>query len=235
MVHQAEFLDAQLQDCRHLWRFFFVGVLHINSDEARIQATALHPEPAHHLVGLVWYAVADDLQHLLAVELNPFERSGVLALLAEDVNVDEVAALVRCLAMVTLGGRFLRHRLPPTTVGLGERSFWFVCSGDGSSNGGSVNDAEMEHNGVFCSASTGVCGRRFIRGVCVVVVGVAVCSASWQPSSGWRGWWPGRTNRPRQKKITTALISLVKLYLQSAKSHLHVSAVVMNGIFALFR
>ena len=48
-----------------------VGVLHINSDEARIQAVALHPEPAHHLVGLVWFAGADDIQRLLAVELNP--------------------------------------------------------------------------------------------------------------------------------------------------------------------
>ena len=129
MVHQAEFLDAQLQDCRHLWRFFFVGVLYINSDEARIQATALHPEPAHHLISLVWLAGADDLQRLFAVELNPYEGSHVLALLARDVNVDEVAALVQQLAMM-LGGRFLRHHLPAAIVGLGERSLWFVCSGD---------------------------------------------------------------------------------------------------------
>ena len=136
MVHQAEFLDAQLQDCRHLWRFFVAGVLHINSDEARIQAAALHPEPAHHLVGLIWFASADDLQRLLAVELNPFERSGVVALLAEDVNVDEVAPLVRRLGMMTLGGRFLRHGLPPATVGFGERRWRVVCSGNGSGNGG---------------------------------------------------------------------------------------------------
>ena len=60
----------------------------------------------------------------------------VVALLAGDENVDEVVALVRRLILMTLGERFLRHRLPPATVGLGERSFWFVCSGDGSGNGG---------------------------------------------------------------------------------------------------
>ena len=136
MVHQAEFLDAHLQNCCSLRRFVFPGVLHINSDEARIQAAALHPEPTHHLVGLVWFAGADDLQRLLAVELNPFERSGLVALLAGDVNVDEVAPLVRRLGMMTLGGRFLRHGLPPVTVGFGERSFWFVCNGNGSGNGG---------------------------------------------------------------------------------------------------
>ena len=49
-----------------------------------------------------------------------------------------------------------------------------MCSVDGSGNGGSVNEAEMEDNGVFCSASTVVCWRRFIGDVGVVVVGVAV-------------------------------------------------------------
>ena len=85
--------------------------------------------------------------------------------------------------------------------------------------------------GYFCSAPAVVCGRRFIGGVCVVVVGVAVCSASWQPPSGWRGWWRGRTNRPRQMFFTGALFSLVKLYWGSAKSHLHVSAVVMMAFY----
>ena len=51
----------------------------------------------------------------------------------------------------------------------------------------SGNEAEMEDNGVFCSASTGMCGRRFVRGVGVVVVGVPVCSPLWQPLSGWPG------------------------------------------------
>jgi len=136
VVHQAEFVDAQLQDCCHLGRFIFVGVVHTNTDDPTKPAAKLHPEPGDHLVGLFWYAGADDLQRLVAVELNPFEGCCVLALLAGDVNVDEVAALVRRLGMMMLGGRFLRHRLPPATVGLGERSFWFVCSGDGSSNGG---------------------------------------------------------------------------------------------------
>ena len=63
------------------------------------------------------------------MELIPCEGCCVLALLAGDVNVDEVAALVQRLAMMTLGGRFLRHRLPAEIVGLGERSLWFVCSG----------------------------------------------------------------------------------------------------------
>ena len=69
------------------------GVLHINSDEARIQAAALHPEPAHHLVSLVRFAGADGIQCFLAVELNPCEGFGVLALLAGVVNIVEVAAL----------------------------------------------------------------------------------------------------------------------------------------------
>ena len=34
----------------------------------------------------------------------------------------------------------------------------------------SGNEGEMEENGVFCSASTGMCGRRFVRGVGVVGV-----------------------------------------------------------------
>ena len=62
----------------------------------------------------------------------------------------------------------------------------------------SGNEAEMEDDGVFCSASMGMCGRRFVRGVGVVVVGVPVCSPLWHPLSGWRGWWPGRSNRPIQ-------------------------------------
>ena len=32
------------------------------------------------------------------------------------------------------------------------------------------DDGEMEENGVFCSASTGICGRRFVGGVGVVGV-----------------------------------------------------------------
>ena len=136
MVHQAEFVDAQLQDCRHLGRFIFVGVVHTNADDPTNPAAKLPPEPGDHLAGLVWFAGADDLQRLLAVELNPFERSGVVALLAGDINVDEVAPLVRCLGMMTLGGRFLRHGLPPAIVGFGERRWRFVCSGNGSGNGG---------------------------------------------------------------------------------------------------
>ena len=136
MVHQAELIDAQLQGCFHLGRFIFTGVVHTNANEPRIQAASLPLEPRDHLVGLVWFTGADDLQRLLAVELNPFERSGVVALLAGHFNVDEVAPLVRCLGTMTLGGRFLRHGLPPATVGFEERCFWLVCSGDGSSNGG---------------------------------------------------------------------------------------------------
>ena len=136
MVHQAELLDAQLQDCCHLGRFIFVGVVHTNADDPTKPVAKLHPEPGDHLVGLFWYAGADDLQRLVAVELNPFEGCCVLALLAGDVNDNEVAPLVRRLGMMTLGGRFLRHGLPPATVGFGERSFWFVFSGNGSGNGG---------------------------------------------------------------------------------------------------
>ena len=45
----------------------------------------------------------------------------------------------------------------------------------------------MEDNGVFCSASTGMCGRRFVGGVGMGVVGVPVCSPLWQPLSGGAG------------------------------------------------
>lgn len=113
--------------------------MHTNADDPTIRTLAakLPLEHGDHLVGLFWYAGADDLQHLVAMELNPFEGCCVLALLAGDVNVDEVPALVRRLGMMMLGRRFLRNRLPPATMGLGERSFLFVCSGDGSGNGGS--------------------------------------------------------------------------------------------------
>ena len=90
--------------------------MHTNTDDPTKPAAKLPPEPGDHLVGLVWFAGADDLQRLLAVELNPCEGFGVLALLAGDVNVDEVAALVRRLVLMMLGGRFLRHRPPPTAV-----------------------------------------------------------------------------------------------------------------------
>ena len=49
------------------------------------------------------------------------------------------------------------------------------------------NEGEMEDNGVFCSAPTVVCGRRFVGGVCVVVVGVSICTSSWQPPMGGAG------------------------------------------------
>jgi len=136
VVHQAEFVDAQLQDCRHLGRFIFVGVVHTNADDPTKPAAKHPPKPGDHLIGLLWYAGADDLQRLVAVELNPFEGFSVLALLAGDVNVDEVAPLVRRVGLMMLGGRFLRHGLPLATVGFGERRWRFVCSGNGSGNGG---------------------------------------------------------------------------------------------------
>jgi hypothetical protein len=108
-----------------------------------VRAAGAPPDPKDHLVGLVWFTGADDLQRLLAVELNPFEGYGVLALLTGNVNDVEVAALVGRLATMTLGRRFLRHCPPPATAGFEERCLWVVCRRDGSGNGGSRNEAVM--------------------------------------------------------------------------------------------
>ena len=51
----------------------------------------------------------------------------------------------------------------------------------------SGNEAEMEDNGLFCSASTGMCGRRFVGGVGVVVVGVPVLVPCGNRSVGGAG------------------------------------------------
>ena len=71
--HEAETLHADLQNCCHLWRFIIFGKLHINADDVGIRAACAPPDPKDHLVGLVWFAGADDLRRLLAVELNAFE------------------------------------------------------------------------------------------------------------------------------------------------------------------
>ena len=102
MVHEAETFHADLLNCCHLRRFIVFGKLHINAHDVGVRAAGAPPDPRDHLVGLVWFAGADDLQRLLAVERNPFEGYGVLALLTGNVNDVEVAALVGRLATMTL-------------------------------------------------------------------------------------------------------------------------------------
>ena len=91
-----------------------------------------------------------------------------------------------------------------------------------------MNDAEMEDNGEYFAVRRRWCVGGGSSGTRVVVVVVAVFAVR-RGNHRVGGVGGGLEELTVQDKcfFTAALISLVQLYLRSAKSHLHVSAVVM--------